>query len=64
MPLYMEITSIIKHFFNNDVRKLQKEFLVSLSALEKKYEIKTEDFEKEKNSIENIYKELIGTHLN
>lgn len=31
MPLYLEITSIIKHFFNHDLAKLKKEYDVTKS---------------------------------
>jgi len=37
MPLYIEITSIIKHFLNNDIKKLEFECQTSIAALFKKH---------------------------
>jgi|688.fasta_scaffold2362942_1 hypothetical protein len=48
MPLYLEITSIIKHLFNNDVKTLEKEYLVSISALLKKHGFENETYLQEK----------------
>jgi hypothetical protein len=37
MPLYLEITSIVKHFLNTDIRKIQHEFKTSLAELYGRY---------------------------
>jgi hypothetical protein len=61
MPIYMEITSIIKHFFNNDVRKMQKEYKATLGALFKKHGFENEAFNAEKSKLDSVYQQLIGT---
>ena len=41
MPIYLELTSLIKHFFNNEVSNLQKEYKVSIAALLNKHTYET-----------------------
>jgi hypothetical protein len=59
MPLYMEITSIIKHFLNTDIRKIQHEFRTSLAELYRKYLVESEEFLKEKKELQSAYENLI-----
>lgn len=48
MPLYLEIVSIIKHFFNNDVKKIENDYNATLASLFNKYKFETDEFKKEK----------------
>ena len=56
MPLYMELTSLIKHMNNTEISKLQLEFKNSQAELEiQRGKKSASQFNEEMNKLENIY---------
>jgi hypothetical protein len=40
--MYLEIVSIIKHFFNNEIKKLENDYNVTIANLFNKYKSENE----------------------